>query len=435
LSPARASRSVQLAVALVAVKLVTAAAVLALGFSHVSDDDFARIAIAQAFAKRPALDPSGTSWLPFPFWVAGATFMAAGRSLAVATGLAIVQSAAAWCVLLHALRREHLRGVSALVGALIGMCLPWNVWLGATLVPEGFVGPLLAAAIIVAAAPNGLGAALLVICTLSRYESWPVALAIAALWLAQGIRARAGRWVWLSLVAALGTLAWAAWNLHAHGDALHFLARVTRYRQSLHLAPLALAERVAVYPGAVLSVMGPFGVVALGAMPALLLSPRLWGVPLALAFVQLVVLIAGELGDGAPTHHPERAVLAIVIVLIVAGVSGWTSLFTMFARRRTALAMWFVGAGAALAVWGGAWTVRETSHFPGRGGWDTRQTQLARGRALSPNARYRVTPCSYEHFALIAAFGRPEQIEVSPPSVRTPPTAECPRVVQLSAAE
>ena len=41
------------------------------GFDHVSDDDFARVVISQAFAHKPKLDPSGTSWLPFPFWLQG----------------------------------------------------------------------------------------------------------------------------------------------------------------------------------------------------------------------------------------------------------------------------------------------------------------------------------------------------------------------------
>ncbi len=418
-------------------KVITASILLALGFSHVSDDDFARIVIAQTFATRPTLDPSGTSWLPFPFWVAGATFMAVGRSLAVAKALSIAQSAVAWCVLFRAIGRDHLRAWPAWMACMIAMCLPWNVWLGATLVPEGFVGPLLAAAMILGATPNGLAAALLVICTLSRYESWPVALALASFWFVRGVRARNLRWACFALLALLGPLAWATWNQHAHGDALHFFARVSRYRQSLHLAPLALAERIAVYPSAVVSVMGPFACVGLGAVPALAIveTRKLWRVPLALALIQLVTLIAGELADGAPTHHPERAVLAFVIVLIAAGVSGWVSLFTTFTKRRSLRQMFFVGAAAALAIYGGAWIIHEIHEFPGRGESDTRQVQLSRGRSLVRTERYRVTPCSYEHFALIAAFGRPEQVAIDTPSLRTPPTAACPKLVRLSAGE
>ena len=58
--------------------------VLALGFDHVSDDDYARVTIAQSFAHAPRLDPSGTSWLPFPFWALGSVMAVFGRSLEVA---------------------------------------------------------------------------------------------------------------------------------------------------------------------------------------------------------------------------------------------------------------------------------------------------------------------------------------------------------------
>ena len=74
-----------LALAKVAVSLW----VLRLGFSHVSDDDFARTVIAQTFAGAPKLDPSGTSWLPLPFWLTGGAMMVLGRSIAVARGVAI----------------------------------------------------------------------------------------------------------------------------------------------------------------------------------------------------------------------------------------------------------------------------------------------------------------------------------------------------------
>ena len=65
------------------------------GFDHVSDDDFARVTIAQAFAASPKLDPSGTSWLPFPFWLLGGALRLLGRSLEVARGASLVFSALA----------------------------------------------------------------------------------------------------------------------------------------------------------------------------------------------------------------------------------------------------------------------------------------------------------------------------------------------------
>ena len=419
-----------LVAALVAMKLIVSCVIWRFGFSHVSDDDFARIVIAQMFAKSPSLDPSTTSWLPFPFWVAGTVFMAAGRSLFIVKVLSLLQGAVAWAVLFVALRREHLAAWSAWICSAIAMCLPWNVWLGATIVPEGYVGPLLAAAMIAGSKPNALSAGLLLICTLSRYESWPVAVALAGYWLLLALSGRSIKWALLALVAIAGVIAWMAWNRTAHGDALHFFARVSRYRQNLQLPTQVLAERIAVYPNAIVLVMGPFAAIALGALPAVVLrqTRMLWRLPLVLSVVELGALIFGELKDGAPTHHPERAVLAIVVVLFAAGTSGWVTLFTNFARQRSAREMFFIGGAAALSVYGLVWGIRESGAFPGRSESDVRQTQLMRGAALLPTVRYRVTPCAYEHFALIAAFGRPEQVEIVVPSVRTEPMRECPHV-------
>src|SRR5438105_1305993 len=75
---------------IVALKVVVGIVVLRLGFTHVSDDDYARVVIAQKFAHAPSVDPSGTSWLPLPFWMNGAAMMMFGRSLEVARAVAVV---------------------------------------------------------------------------------------------------------------------------------------------------------------------------------------------------------------------------------------------------------------------------------------------------------------------------------------------------------
>ena len=86
-------RAIDLALLFTA-KAAIGAYVLRAGFSHVSDDDYARVVIAQSFAHAPSLDPSGTSWLPFPFWLNGVAMMLLGRSLdtarAIAFGLGVV---------------------------------------------------------------------------------------------------------------------------------------------------------------------------------------------------------------------------------------------------------------------------------------------------------------------------------------------------------
>src|SRR5438270_1048797 len=90
---------------LAAMHALACVGVLALGFDHVSDDDFARVTIAQSFAHAPKLDPSGTSWLPFPFWSLGLAMMLLGRSLEVARAFSIALASAAATLPYLALRR------------------------------------------------------------------------------------------------------------------------------------------------------------------------------------------------------------------------------------------------------------------------------------------------------------------------------------------
>ena len=54
----------------------------------------------------------------------------------------------------------------------------------------------------------------------------------------------------IALLPLLGPLAWMVWNAHAHGDAFHFLARVSRYRQTHGAAGAPLGEKLLVYPRA-----------------------------------------------------------------------------------------------------------------------------------------------------------------------------------------
>ena len=72
-------------------KAAVSALVLALGFRAVSDDDFARVVLAQEWAHAPRLDPPGTSWLPVPVWIYGA--LVGGASLDAAGFAKIVDAA------------------------------------------------------------------------------------------------------------------------------------------------------------------------------------------------------------------------------------------------------------------------------------------------------------------------------------------------------
>src|SRR5690348_440120 len=97
------SRSID-AAAIALLKIALSLVVLRLGFSHVSDDDYARTVISERFAHAPTLDPSGTSWLPFPFWMTGAAMTLFGRTLEVARAVHIAASALASAFAYLALR-------------------------------------------------------------------------------------------------------------------------------------------------------------------------------------------------------------------------------------------------------------------------------------------------------------------------------------------
>jgi len=66
---------------------------------------------------------------------------------------------------------------------------------------------------------------------------------------------------------------------------------------------------------------------------------------------------------------------------------------------------------------------------PGLSDAERRDVQIARGLDLrardAPVAE--ITPCQFEHFALIAAWGEPERARVNP-RTREPLTNECPRI-------
>ena len=220
-------------------KVVAGASVWLGGFRAVSDDDYARVVLAQSFAELPRIDPTGSSWLPFPFWVTGGVAMVFGPSLDVARLAAIVQGIlAVWLVywagrLCFAERRE------ALAGAVLAATLPWSARLGVATVPELPTAALCVFALITmvprARSQRMLGAIALLVATLSRYEAWPIAVCFF-LWSVYEARQhpqhRRGL-IGSALVAALGPAAWLGHNAIAHGDAFAFAVRVSAYREAV----------------------------------------------------------------------------------------------------------------------------------------------------------------------------------------------------------
>jgi hypothetical protein len=424
------------ALALVALKLALGAWILHTGFTHVSDDDYARTAIAEGFAHTPRIDPSGTSWLPFPFWVEGAAMMGFGRSLAVARAVALVLGAAAVAAPYLAMRAAGTDRIAAFVATVVAMALPYGAWLGAATVPEGWTGAITAAALI-ATAPEAQGgrarlwgAGLLLAASLSRYEAWPAAAAFAALCAVQATRSplRASH-VACALVAAAGPIAWMAWNAHAHGSPTHFVTRVTTFRHAVGAADVPLGDKLLGYPRSLLVDTPEAAVLALAGALGLALDASLrarWSRAAIACGAVLAFLVAGDLGDGAPTHHPARALTAVWWIAAGAGVDAAR---VLVARAKGRWRIASLGATSALAL---AWVIALPLRWqtaPGESDAERRDAQIERGLAMRARAvtAAEITPCAFEHFALVAAWGAPERATLK---ARTgePVTAACPRV-------
>ncbi len=433
-------RSLLVGVAVVVfAKAVTAAFVCLHGFSHVSDDDYARTVIAEQFAHAPRLDPSGTSWLPLPFWLTGAFMAIAGATLTSARVAALALGIATAAAPYLAQRAIGAGRATSLAATLVALALPWNAWLGVATVPEGWAAALAAGSVIAmgceAAAP--WSAAGLLAASWSRYEAWPACAIFAAV---SGARAfgpsvpvtRRRRALLCMTVALAGPVTWMAWNACVHGSPLHFLARVSAFRRAIGAAAIPLSDKLLGYPRALVietpevAALGLAGGVALACSPALRAR---WRLPALTALAIVAFLVAGDLQDGAPTHHPERALAVVWWVLVAMGADAVAAASNAIAARSPrASRLLLATAGAAAVFWCASLPAR-WSDVPGRSDWDRREPQIARG--LDLRARHvehaEITPCSFEHFALLAAWGEPERAHVNP-RTNAPPSADCPRV-------
>jgi hypothetical protein len=435
---------------LFALKLAIGAWILHRGFTHISDDDYARTVIAQQFAHAPRLDPSGTSWLPLPFWIEGAVMAIAGRSLLVARTIAVLLGAASVCAPYAAMRWVAVPRPAAVAATVLAMALPWNAWLGVATVPEGWAGALVAAAAIASADPQlRLGAAAaLFAASLSRYEAWPACavLAVLCLWSAahggrggawtpndRGGRRTAGHDAACAIVAAIGPVAWMAHNALVHGSPVHFVARVTAFRHAMGAADAPMSDKLLDYPLALwrdtpeVVALGLVGIVGLIAVRPLRAR---WGPAGATALAITAFLVWGDAHDEAPTHHAARALVAVWWIAIGMGVDAGLALTGPLAsspRRRAALI-------AAAGMVGIAWCAGLLPRWddaPGRSDYDRRDAQIARGLDMRARnvQKAEITPCSFEQFALLAAWSAPERADVAP-RTGEPTTGACPGVVE-----
>jgi hypothetical protein len=403
-------------------KAAAAGAVLASGFRAVSDDDFARVVIAEQWARAPRWDASGTSWLPAPFWLVGAALAAFGRGLGAARAAAVALGIAAALLVYTAARWLGEPRDAAAAGAVVAAVFPWSARLGVATVPElpAAALTLLAMAALAPQEDAGvrgtrrlLGAAALVAATLSRYEAWPVAILFAAVCLVDAVRERSGRAGLAAGLALLGPAAWVAWNRVAHHDALHFVARVTAYRHALGGPEEGAAARLLAYPLAMareepeivaLLVAAAALVAARGGRAALREGLSRYARPAAIVAAQIAALSLAMVRDGAPTHHPERAVLAALLLVAVAAGALATR-----ALRGGGLAS---GARAALLLGAVALAAKVARPATPREGFAARGDEEAAGRAAATLARpgepVLVEVADYGYLAVTAALGRPE---------------------------
>jgi hypothetical protein len=429
-----------LACLLVAAKLAIDAGVLRVGFSHVSDDDYARTVIAEQFAYSPHLDPSGTSWLPLPFWVAGAAMGVVGRSLASARWIAVALGAIGVLPPFAAMRAVRVPRSAAFAATLVAMAIPWSAWLGVATVPDGWTGALIAAGAIAMAdrASRPWAAAAFFAASLSRYEAWPACALVALLSVRDAVRRAppsgtpdptTWRDAACAVLAVAGPALWMAWNARAHGSPFHFFARVSAFRRATGAADVPFHDKLLGYPFALARetpeavAFGALGLAGQAISPALRLR---WRWPTVAALVILAFLVAGDLGDGAPTHHPARALVSVAWILIGMGIDAVGE--GMRAARGRGQR---VGAVAASAVAIG-WLVSLPSRWaaaPGSDELERRDSQIARGLELRARdaASAVITPCQFEHFALLAAWGEPERAVVNP-RTKAPTTPDCPAV-------
>ncbi|HEX3769383.1 MAG TPA: hypothetical protein VHV30_00900 [Polyangiaceae bacterium] len=419
----------------VGLKLAIDAWVLRLGFSHVSDDDYARTVIAERFALAPHLDPSGTSWLPLPFWVTGGAMAIVGRSLESARAIAVVLGALGVIAPFAAMRGAGVSRPAAMGATLAAMALPWSAWLDVATVPDGWTAALIAAGAIAMRVERARAwaAAALLAASLARYEAWP-ACAVFAVFAGVTARRLEGaarrRAIVCAIIAMAGPVLWMAWNAHAHGSPFHFVARVTAFRRAIGAADLPLRDKLLGYPRALVgevpeaAVLGALGIA--GAARSRPLRDR-WLAALGVALAVLVFLVIGDLGDGAPTHHPARALGAVGWILVGAGVDTAVTAAAGASARAARVAVAVAGGAVALA-----WTIGLPGRWaeaPGNSDYERRDAQIARGRALRDEdvAAAQITPCQFEHFALIAAWGRPDRAQVRP-RTGAPLTSACPAV-------
>jgi len=325
------SRAIRHALFIALARVLVSLSCLWSGFRAVSDDDYSRVTIAARFAQHPAADPSGTSWLPLPFWLYGVPMALFGDSLLVARAVAVVLGAASAVLVWGAAKLLGFSERAALWGALAAVLLPYGAWLSAATVPEAPTSALLLFGCVSLVRPEprlrvwgglALGAA-----CFCRYEAWAPALLFSVLTAVDAWKTRkSGLW----LAAGLAAAPVALWLLHGvvrHGDALFFVARVRQYQSALGGPVHGWATALWQTPFAIVRFEPElFAVTAValglswrgGDSP---FGPSAWR-PVATLGALVAFLVVADATGGTATHHPERSLLPVFwfLALLAAGL-------------------------------------------------------------------------------------------------------------------
>lgn len=401
------------------------------GIVALSDDDYARVVIAEEFAREPKLDPSGTSWLPFPFWVTGTAMRLLGSSLEVARGTQALLAVASIWLLYAGAKIAGLSARTAFWAAALAALLPLSLLLGAVTVPELPTAALSAFSLLALSRRTpkaGLLAGLAIFpATLSRYEAWPVAAVVTACLVRDGFKRQRSiaqppsptlpppRWKGAetmgAALAALGPVAWILWNQHAHGDALHFLHRVSAYREALGESGQDWASYLVAIATGSLTISLPLAWVFVMAKRAKLDAVARWKRPALGALAILTFLFIGALLGGAPTHHPERTLLTVWLLGAMALIDWLRELRWPPLHVQGFVANGAVVGFAGLVAAGVLWDTHRALENPVR-----REDEELLGRELRKlvpqGERVLVETGDYGYFAVMAAFGRPGDVMV-----------------------
>lgn len=404
---------------LLAFRVLVSLFVLRTGFRALSDDDFSRVVIAQSFAAHPSLDPSGTSWLPFPFWLYGTCMSLLGATLANARLIAFLLGLFGALGVWIAGRWLGLSRNTSLLGAIIACCIPYSAWLGVTTTPDYYNAVLILLACCSLAhghtSIRALGAVAITIAALSRYESWPVAVVFAGFVAIDACRTRT-RWsAALALLALAAPVSWMLHGIYHHNDALFFVKRVVNYRRALGLADTDALTRVLATPGHLFRDVPELWAAGLFSLFGALLGHcrpfrRRWLKPSLALFSIILFLSIGDWRDGAATHHVGRTLLPIwfFVSLLVAKLTLWQlgNISTLQkAIRTTAL---IAVTGFCFFVLRPAWTNVE--------GFCPRQEETAIGTLaaskIATGQRVLIDTVDYGYFAIEAAFARPNDVVI-----------------------